>query len=259
VNKPLSGVTLVVTRPAAQAEPFIALARADGGRCIAMPAIVIEPVPPDTAQQRRAAARDVDWIVYTSTNAVAHGLRWVPSFPNARIAAIGRATARALEAHGQAVHARPDSASSEGILALSEFAEPRGQRILIVKGRGGRALLREELNSRGAEVVELEVYLRRPADVDADSRRELRDALAAGADCVIAVTSQEVLELFLARLEAADAQRARQTTLLAPGPRVVTAARRLGWDGTIVESATAEDAAMLEALRAHRHGSTPAA
>jgi uroporphyrinogen-III synthase len=257
VNGPLAGLTVVVTRPRAQAGTFIELARADGAHCIAAPAIEIEPVAPDAEEQGRAATGAFDWVVFTSANAVQHGLRWLPP-TGARLAAIGRATARALEAEGRRVSARPDSASSEGILALDAFAAPRGRRILVVKGRGGRTLLRDELVSRGAEVVSLDVYVRRPTEIDDRTCRELQAALQGGrVDCVVAVTSADVLELFLARLGAERAQTARQNTLLAPAPRVVTAARRLGWDGPIVESATAEDTVMLDALRAHWRESRP--
>jgi uroporphyrinogen-III synthase len=250
----LTGLTLVVTRPAAQAAPFIAAARAEGARCIAIPAIEIEPVEPDAGQRRDATADRYDWIVFTSANAVTHGLPRLPAPIDASVLAVGRATARALEQRSVRVAARPDSASSEGILALPEIAAPRGQRILLVKGRGGRELLRDELASRGAHVAQLEVYVRRPADPSADSLRALREALQGTLDCVIAVTSQEILELFVANLDATDAQRARKATLLVPGPRVAKVARRLRWDGPVVEAATAEDGAMLEALRVHRRG-----
>jgi len=259
VNGPLNGVTLVVTRPAAQAGAFMEQARTEGARCIAMPAIVIEPVERDVDQRRRARTDRFDWIVFTSTNAVEYGLPHLPTPLHARIVAVGPATARALEQHGATVTVRPDSANSEGILALPEFAAPQDQRILLVKGRGGRELLRDELASRGADVTELEVYERRPADLNANSLRALRRALRAGTDCVIAVTSQEVLELFLARLDAADSRCVRTAALLAPGARVVAAARRLGWDGPILEAATAEDASMLETLRAHRRGTASSA
>jgi uroporphyrinogen-III synthase len=257
VSGPLTGITLVVTRPAAQAERFLALATAAGARCVPFPTLVIEPVPPDAAALQRARAHEWDWIVYTSANAVEHGVSWLPlRTTTAHSIAVGQATERALRSHGFEVDARPEAANSEGILALDAFAQPAGQRVLIVKGRGGRDLLHTELAARGADVHELEVYVRKRALPTEASSNALHDALA-GEHTFIAVTSADVLEALLDLVPPADAARVCDVPLVVPGARVAAAARRLGWRGPVVQSTTAEDAAMLEALRMHRDGRLP--
>jgi uroporphyrinogen-III synthase len=253
VTAPLAGITLVVTRPAAQAGPFIEQATTAGARCIAFPTLEIEPVAPDAAAQARLRSGGWDWAIFTSTNAVENGWAVLASASVTRLAAVGRATARALEARGRRVDARPESANSEGLLALPGLADMAGRRVLIVKGSGGRDLLRRELQARGAEVLELDVYRRRLATPAAATLQVLQGVLGEQGTW-IAVTSAEVLEAMLQLVAPESHAVLLDCALLAPGERVAATARRLGWRGPVVTSPTAEDAAMLEALRLHRRG-----
>ena len=73
--------------------------------------------------------------------------------------AVGRRTQAALRTLGLDA-AVPDCESSEGLLkALPDVA---GKRILVITGVGGRTLLADALQCRGAEVTRLDVYLRYP-------------------------------------------------------------------------------------------------
>ena len=255
----LEGITVVVTRPAAQAGRFLDLARAAGARCIAYPTLQIDPVALDPGAVSRMRSRQWDWAIFTSANAVEAALGQLPSPLAARHAAIGRATARALESRGIAVDARPAGASSEGLLDLPEFAGLAGRGVLLVKGRGGRELLRDAAAARGAEVLELEVYRRSAARPTAAAALGLHSALTDEGRVVIAVTSAESLQSLLDHVASNDAPRLRSRALLVPGPRVAAAAASLGWQGSIVAAATAEDEAMFAALTRLAAGSLPAA
>jgi uroporphyrinogen-III synthase len=248
VTRALEGLTVVVTRPARQAGPFVAMLRDAGADAILLPAIEIEPIELDAASRPALVPDNFDWTVYTSANAVAWSLPQLPRPARTRVAAIGRATARALDEQGIRVDAVPQGASdSEGLLALGPFADLRGQRILIVKGAGGRTLLRDELARRGAELVLCEVYRRRPAATDPAALEALRSARG-HTRLIVAVTSGEVLG---ALLEAAPDDRLptlRDATLLVPGERVAASARSLGWRGPLVVAPSAEDGVMLAAL-----------
>ena len=72
-------------------------------------------------------------------------------------------------------------------------------------------------------------------------------------------TSAEVLQSLLEHVDGDDEARLRSRTLLVPGPRVAAAGVRLGWTGPVVAAATAEDEAMLAALRGLAAGSKPPA
>jgi uroporphyrinogen-III synthase len=259
VTLPLDGVTVVVTRPAAQAGRFLELARAAGAACIPYPTLQIDRIDLNRATRARLASRAWDWAVFTSANAVDSALEQCPLPLATRHAAVGKATARALEQRGVKVDARPASASSEGLLELPEFAVPAGCGVLLVKGSGGRELLRDALRARGAEVLELEVYRRSVATPTEAAKSELHQALSSAGPLVVAATSAEVLKSLLDQVAGTAGTRLRSRTLLVPGPRVAATAAQLGWTGRVVEAATAEDEAMLDALRGLTAEATPPA
>jgi uroporphyrinogen-III synthase len=257
VTLPLTGVVVVVTRPAAQAARFAALATAAGATPMLLPTLEIEPIELDAAARARLAPDNFDWTVYTSANAVESSLRQLPRTRRTRVAAVGRATARALEDHGIEVHAIPrTTADSEGLLKLDCFADLHGQRVLILKGRGGRTLLREEFARRGAEVVIGDVYLRRAATATPEALDELQRACAAGR-AVVAATSVEILAALLELAPDARCPQLRDAALLVPGERVAAAARHHGWRGRLVVAPGAEDSLMLDALSHAIRGGSP--
>lgn len=254
---PLAGVVVVVTRPAAQAARFATLATAAGAEPLLFPTLAIDPLELDARARARLAPDGHDWTIYTSANAVEHSLSQLPRPQATRVAAVGKGTARALQQHGVAVHALPaTTADSEGLLELECFADLRGQRVLILKGRGGRTLLREELARRGAEVTLGDVYERRRVQPDPAALEALRDACAAGR-AVVAATSAEVLTGLLELAPDDRCPGLRDAPLVVPGERVAASARELGWRGRVVPAASAEDAAMLEAVVTAAGGSAP--
>jgi uroporphyrinogen-III synthase len=248
VTLPLEGWVVVVTRPAAQAARFAELVTAAGGRPLLLPTLEIERIELDAAARARRIPDDFDWTVYISSNAVEASLAQLPRPTRTRVAAVGRATARALEQRGIAVAALPTTTSdSEGLLALDCFADLRGQRVLILKGHGGRTLLGDELARRGAEVVLGDVYQRRRADARPAALDALRRACDAG-HAAIAATSAEVLAALLELAPEAGCPRLRDATLVVPGERVAAAARELGWRGPVAVATGAEDGGMADAL-----------
>lgn len=261
MTAPLAGWTIVVTRPAAQAGPFTGLLEEAGASCIALPTLVIERLAVEPRLAAAALETPWDWTLYTSTNAVEAALATLGRLPHGRqVAAVGRATARALERQGVAVNLRPATANSEGLLATPEFNDVRGRRVLLVKGAGGRTLLRETLAARGADVQALEVYRRTPATADPAALARLEAALAtATARVIVAVTSAEVFDGLVGMLPTATWESLRGVPLLVPAARVGEVARIRGWLGPIVQSATAEDDTMAAALRSWVGGAQPAA
>jgi uroporphyrinogen-III synthase len=248
VTAPLAGVTVVVTRPRAQSSRFAALVAEAGGRPLLIPALEIAPIDLDPASRARLTPDMYDWTIYTSANAVLHSMRQLTRPTRSRIAAIGRATARALQEQHVEVDAVPPAASeSEGLLALDAFAEPSGLRILIVKGEGGRRLLQEEFARRGAEVETAEVYRRVRAQPDEAILDELGQAFGTGR-VVVAATSVETLDSLLATVPESRIPGLREATLLVPGERVAAAAHDRRWSGPVIVAASAEDSTMAMAL-----------
>ena len=103
----------------------------------------------------------------------------------------------------QLVHALPGTTfsnpamrggyDSEHLLASPEFAHVQGQRILIVRGGGGRELLAEQLTARGAEVAYAEVYDRRCAVPIPGAVAAVEAEWSRGEIQVITATSGELL------------------------------------------------------------------
>jgi uroporphyrinogen-III synthase len=248
VTASLSGATVLVTRPRAQSGRFAALVADAGGTPLLLPALEIEPIELDATARTRFAPDAHDWTIYTSANAVLHSMGQLPRPTHSNIAAIGRATARALQGEGLTVHAVPQGASeSEGLLAVDPFSAPDGLRVLIVKGEGGRKLLREELSRRGAVVATVDVYRRVRARPDEAALDELVLA-SATSRIVVAATSAETLDALLAIVPESRIPRLRDCELLVPGERVADVARKRGWRGPLIVASSAEDAAMAAAL-----------
>ena len=241
----LAGHTVVVTRPARQSAGIASALRALGAQVVEFPAIRIEPIEMDVAS---IVPDDFDWLIYTSANAVAFAATRIAAPAQARVAAIGPATAQALRRAGIRVAAQPErGADSETLLALPAFATPQGLRVLILRGTEGRDYLRRELERRGAAVQVRDLYRRVPVTPTPTAIYELAAVLATGT-AVIAVTSVDVLRALVRIVPTELEATLRATALVVPGPRVAAAARELGWDGELIEAASAEDSAMTSAL-----------
>lgn len=241
----LAGRGVLVTRPAGQAEPLCRLIEAAGGRAIRFPTIAIEPTQDPEATARFAESWDL--LYFVSPNAVEQALALVAdgTWPLVtQVAAVGRGTARALEAAGRAPDLVPnDRYESEALLEMPELADMRGRRVLIVRGEGGRGLFAQTMTERGAEVQFAEVYRRvRPAV-------EVAPVLARWADEVDAVmaTSDEVLLNLVAMLGQAGRAQLLATPLVVIAERTAQTARELGF-ATIRVAERAADEAIVQAL-----------
>lgn len=229
---------ILVTRPQAQAEGLLRQVAEQGWRPLAFPLLSIEPLS--------GAALDVvgyDWLIFVSRNAVLHGLpRLRGQLP--RLAVVGKGTAAELARAGLRVDLQPSSsADSEGLLACPELQRMQGQRVLILRGQGGRPLLADELRQRGAEVDYAEVYRRRPPD----QGREALLALWPQIDLLL-TSSTEALENLIALLgDQAQALLAGRD-LLVVSPRGLALAQQLGLS-RVIQAEGAEDAKVLAAIQ----------
>lgn len=161
----LAGIHILNTRPAAQAAGLSATLRAAGATVSELPLIDIRPRELTAAEARLLLDLDrYDAVFFVSANAARHGLEAVagywPQWPHALPAyAVGEGTAAPLREAGLTVHL-PSRTDSEGLLALPEWQAPAGRRVLVLRGVGGRELLRETLQARGARVDVIELYHR---------------------------------------------------------------------------------------------------
>ena len=224
----LAGVGVVITRPRAAAETLAATLAAAGARPFVFPALAIEP-PADAGALDASLAQlaECDVAIFVSQNAVEQGLpaarRRGPWPSGARVAAVGEATAQALRNSGFAEVISPVGRhDSESLLALDPLKAVGGRKILIFRGEGGRELIRETLESRGASVTYVECYRRvRPAGDAAP----LLAAWARGEIHAVGVLSAETLENFIAMIGSAGEAFLATTTLVVPHEAIAKAAQ----------------------------------
>jgi uroporphyrinogen-III synthase len=239
---PLTDLTVLVTRPQPQCGVLCAEIERQGGQAEPLPAIVVRPL-------EAAAVERADLIVFVSVHAVEHGARLVQKPAGARVAAIGRATAAALAAADLPVDIVPDSGfDSEALLAHPALEGAGLQRIVIVRGEGGRELLRDTFAARGAVVETREVYRRERPEVDPSALARIESLWADGGVDVVSLTSVQTLEHLQEMLTPSGRELLRQATLLLASRRIMEAARAAGLQGDAIIAPGADDAAMVGAL-----------
>lgn len=251
----LAGVGVLVTRPRHQSDNLVALIEARGGRAIRLPVIDIAPAADADAARASMMLLDECYLaIFTSANAVEQGLALLDRVPaRARVAAVGARSAAALEKAGFECVLHPrQGASSEALLALDSLAAEvlRGQRILIVRGEGGRELLGRTLSERGAEVHHAEVYRRARPRVDTTY---VVDEGRAGAVDVIVATSVEGLENLFAMLGESEAGWLESAAYVVLSARIAACARRLGVRTPPVVVERADDQGIVDALTRWRN------
>lgn len=248
----LEGRTIVVTRPAAQAEAFAGRLAAEGATPVVFPAIEIVDAP-DTASLAAAVGRldAFDLAIFISPNAVNRAMNQVRArraWPaGLRVAAIGRGSARELARYGFADVLVPERRfESEGLLALPALADVTGWRVVIFRGDGGRELLGDTLVRRGANVEYAECYRR--VKPDADAGELLRRWVRGGIDAVT-VTSSEGLRNLFDMVGNLGRHWLRRTPLFVPHERIAATATELGARCVILTDPA--DEGLLEGLARH--------
>jgi uroporphyrinogen-III synthase len=240
---PLQGVGVLVTRPEQQAMPLCRLLEMQGASTLRLPAIEIKAIGNrrETVAQLGALG-DFHVIIFTSTNAVRFGASLLDQQRNLYLAAMGPATARALNQAGYRVAVHPaGNFDSESLLLHPRLEHPAGRRILIIKGHSGRPFLEEELARRGAQVVTADVYQRVPAAASHAALAALLDQFTAGAVQVITATSLEIAGNLLAMATPALRSEFERAHWLVPGERVAAGVRELGLSAPLLAAASAED------------------
>jgi uroporphyrinogen-III synthase len=177
----LSGLRIVVTRAAHQAEELAGPLRRLGADVILLPSIAIGP-PADSRPLQEAASRanDYDWIIFTSQNSVEAFASYaqVGKEQKFRAAAVGRATREAAERHGVTVHLVPDKYVAESLADAFAREDLHGKRVLIPSAAVSRDVIPHKLEELGAIVTIVEAYRNvAPEDTAERAAHVFRDPL----------------------------------------------------------------------------------
>lgn len=175
----LHGVRIVVTRAAHQAEDLASPLRDLGAEVILLPSIFVQPAADlEPLAQAAANCNQYDWLLFTSVNAVESFAAALPPEMscNARIAAVGSATAAHCRAHGFEVSLSPKRYVAEALVAAFAEFDLHDNRILIPSGNLARDLVPVELRKLGALVNVVEAYRNElPPGLKADAETVFRD------------------------------------------------------------------------------------
>lgn len=164
---PLQGLHIAVTRPVGQAHSLCDAITQLGGIPISYPLLAVTAIN-DYAKfnQQLQKLSTTDWAIFISSNAVDFAMPLVvqryPLLPSQlKFAAIGPQTADALKAYAIHEVLIPEQRfDSETLLSLPQMQAVKNKRVAIFRGLGGRELMADTLQSRGAEVYFAESYQR---------------------------------------------------------------------------------------------------
>ena len=249
----LADLSVLVTRPQGQAETLMAAINKAGGRASHCAVIDIIGLS-DNAQleqckQTIMALDTFQHVIFISGNAVKFGMEWVqqywPQLPiDIHWHGIGKKTVAQLIA--QDVPCEPyqlqGAMNSEALLQHSSLQHLAQQKVLIVRGVGGRDYLAQQLTQRGAQVSYAECYQRVLPSLAEGALPEIIERQAINTVCL---NSGESVTNFC---QLVGAKGLNKITIVVPGDRVAAIAEELGFEH-IVTAESASDQSMLEALK----------
>ena len=250
-KKTLQGKTILVTRPAHQAAALMSLIKQAGGDALPFPTIeILPPQNPQPAITQFQQLRQFDILLFISANAARIGMEMIQqqgTLPQTiQVAAVGKATTRALQQLGVEVDILPQSRfDSEGLLATPQLQAVSNQRILIVRGEGGRELLAETLRKRGAEVHYAEAYRRTIPNTDPTP---VLQAWQAGQLDAAIVTSNQSLDNLIQMVGEAGHKALLQTPLVVISERTREVALERGFQHPPQLATSPSDDAILDTL-----------
>ncbi len=258
-GQPLAGRSIVVTRPAGQADGLCAALEALGAEPLCFPLLTIAPVA-DPAPLQAMARRlgEFSLAFFVSPNAVRFALdAMLPVAPwpaGLKVATVGKGSEAALAERGfTGVIAPSIGFDSESVLALPAFQVDavNGRRVLVLRGDGGRDLLGDTLTARGARVEYLTCYHR---GGPADDPALLVERARAGRLDALTLTSSEGVAHLLA-LPGVDMLKA--VPVFVPHPRIAAAAEEGGFAQVVLTGPG--DRGLIDGLAAHFAAGKPSA
>jgi uroporphyrinogen-III synthase len=242
---PIPEFAVLITRPAGKADNLLAGLDEQG--------IFYSYQPLITTQQVALKHRDIqhlqqaELIIFVSVSAVTcleqqFDLRQLQQ----PLLAVGATTASALQRSCGRPVVAPQEQRSEGVLALPELQQVAQRSIVIVRGNGGRELIKQGLLARGAQVCYVQSYKRVPLPLDG---QRLSDQWRQQQIQCIVVTSNEILSLLVQSLPASAQPWLQQRQWIMVSPRMAETAVALGIPAAnITLAANANDQALLQAI-----------
>ncbi|BBP44751.1 hypothetical protein THMIRHAS_01240 [Thiosulfatimonas sediminis] len=252
----LADLTFLNTRPAQQAQPLTQLLQQNTVQVLECPTLRIALLDEVALA---SPVQTYDMLLFTSVNALRG---WQQNHLDVQFAhhqtliAIGKATADyGLQLGWPIAVLAQQHFDSESLLAHPQMQDLSGQKILLVKGQGGRDKLPTTLRARGAVVTALDVYKRQPASYCASSWPAFRvsqhpvllissyDSFC-GLNAILDVAEKQVLSASCAHWDFIE-------LAIVFSQRIADKMRAAGWQRPISVIPTQSNQGVLDALRAY--------
>lgn len=254
--EPLQQIRVLVTRPEHQAQTLLDLLHQVGASPVALPLLQIRAVEEHDAGFHTLKQHFLDLdlyqhIIFISPNAARFGGDWIdqywPQLPlKINWFAIGQTTAATLNNYGIDAYHNPLGYDSEALLSAPALQQISGDKVLIMRGFGGREKLADELRARGAQVSYAELYTRSCPDyLPADIHAALSPAPQA-----ILISSGEGLENLQTLMHNAglSISSLKSSQIIVPSERIKAIAQAYGLEHVKTASGP-DDQAMITALK----------
>lgn len=245
MQAPLKGLRVVTTRPEHLAERLVGPLLEAGAEVVNLPLLAIQPLQLLPEQKQYLLDLDLFQKVVVISPTAAQQLlmrldEYWPQWPvGINWYSVGSGTAQILEEEGLRVHYPATGDKSEDLLHLADLQDLAGQKLLLVKGQGGRELLHDTLVSRGASVKVLPLYERVGSHLSEPELAQLRS----GNHEALVITSGDALQEYIKWVSGTN----KELHLLVPSERLAIQAHDAGFTRvTNTQGAGAE--AILQAL-----------
>lgn len=229
--RPLFGKTVLVTRARAQASALTSRLEELGANVMEMPAIELAE-PDDKFAALDAAIGELEtynWLIFTSANGVDRFFDRLKAagkdarkLANAKLCAIGSATADRLADYGLLTDTMPKEFRAEGIIESLSDLKP-GTKILIPRAQVAREILPEKLTEMGCKVTVAPAYKTVTATGDA---QPAITALKEGRIDFVTFTSTSTVENLVNII--GDAKLLETAKIAAIGPVTAEACKKHG-------------------------------
>ncbi|MBM6551613.1 uroporphyrinogen-III synthase [Marinomonas ostreistagni] len=248
----MNGLKVLVTRPQPENQITCQALTALGATPLALPMLSIEPLTDDPDIKRAIHSKlfDLDlyhYVIFVSKNAARLGAEVIdecwPMLPaKTHWLGIGQGTTETLRQQQIPALSNPGN-NTEAMLEWLKPAKMREQKVLIVRGSGGRPDLGKALADRGAIVDYLELYKRHTPTYTAQTFLFLEQP-----DVIWATSGESLINLTHYLDHHAPAL--KHSTLFVPSERVAQQAHQLAWQQVICAYG-ADDNSMIAATKQH--------
>jgi uroporphyrinogen-III synthase len=238
---------IIVTRPAAQAGSLLRRLNELQNNVVNysnIPLLDIQPLDFEIP-----VSRLFDGIIFISSHAADYFYKKCDTkesqkfLTNAILVAVGDNTAKKVQQLTDLPVIYPQQMNAEGLLKLPQLQAVKGQSWLIIKGKGGRQLIKDSLLCRNAKVTEVDVYERKLPDLV--SQKQVLRAQASHPAWLI--TSAEALTNLYSILGLANKKK-HVTQVIISSDRLAEQARTKGFT-VIGQSKGASELQLVECVK----------